>query len=142
MLRAVRIVLTCRPRSGATPAGNVRLTTRHLDADTSDTEDGFALAWTIVRSASGAVAGDATISTQHGAAGASATAGTCSATGATSGTSAGGPLSPLTTRNTAAGASTDAKNTDGLRRSLTSECLPTKCNITVNAGKYSIERQS
>jgi len=120
----------------------VRLTTRHLDADTSDIDDEFALASTIVLSASGTVAGDATISTQHGTAGASTTAGACWATGSTSSPSAGGLLSPVTTRTTAAAASTDAKNTDGLRRSLASECLPTKSNITGNATKYSTERES
>src|ERR1700752_3251658 len=48
MLRAAKIVLTCRPRSSATPTGSsfgaLRLTTRHRDAlDAGAISPGFAL---------------------------------------------------------------------------------------------------
>src|SRR6185312_2251106 len=102
------MVSTCRPCSGATPAESNGGTTRNLDADNV-----LASAGSDVDSIGGA----ATISTQHGEAGA--------ATG-----SASAPMkertSPPAAKNTAAGAIIAARTAGRLRRSLANEWRPTK----------------
>src|SRR5882757_3523204 len=124
ILRAAKMVLTCRPLSGATPTGNVRSTVRHLDAETnwpgaeleldcpSDVTD---------ESATGAAA---TISKQH-----TATVSTTGATLPTTGSAASGWTSAPTAKNTAAGAMTAASSTGDLRRSLANSCRPTDSTV-------------
>ena len=67
----------------------------------------------------------ATISKQHGATAAAAGA-ILPATGFVSRSAANGWTSAPTAKNTAAGPTTAARTTDGLRRSLATECLPTE----------------
>jgi hypothetical protein len=90
----------------------------------------------------GAIGAAATSSTQHAGTGAGAGA-TLGVAGFDSGSAANGWTSAPTAKNTAAGAMTAARATDGFRRSLANECLPTdsrlrgngrKCHEVVTAG--------
>ena len=67
--------LTCSPRSGATPTGNMRSTVRHLDAETNWPGAELELDWPSDVADDSATGAAATISKQHGA--------TVSTTGAT-----------------------------------------------------------
>jgi len=78
------MVLTCRPRSGATPAGSARSTTRHLDAETNWAGMEPVSACPSDGVAEGTLGAAATISTQHGA-----TVFAACATGATAGLGSG-----------------------------------------------------
>ena len=132
MLRATKMVLTCRPRSGATPAGSARsmsrCTTRNLDAEMNRPGTEFMLIGASGGSAQNA-AGAATTSTQHGAT--VAMAGSAARPAATEWTS------PPVASNTAAGPMTAATSTDDVRRLLANSCLPTASTLRSNRGIHS-----
>jgi len=82
----------------------------------------------------GAIGAAATSSTQHGGTGAGAGA-TLGVAGFDSGSAANRWTSAPTAKNTAAGAMTAARATDGFRRSLANECRPTDKQGTRKGGK-------
>jgi len=110
------MVLTCRPRSFATPAGKKRLSTRNLEARSNSP-----LAKPTAPPDISAIGAAATISRQHGA--------TSPTTGLALSRAASGWTSPATAKNTAAGARSAARATDGLRRSRGNSCRPTESTL-------------
>ncbi len=126
MLRAAKMVLTCRPCSGATPTGNKRgisrSTTRHLDGDTWPGAE-ITLDCSLNGADEDAIGAAPTISMQHGA--------TSSTTGSVSPPAASGWTSPPAAKKTAAGAMTAARTADDFhfRRCVTNSCRPTDSTL-------------
>jgi hypothetical protein len=127
ILRAARIVLTCRPRSGATPTdsscGASRLTTRHRDALDADTiSPGPEL--TLDKAHDDGVGAATVICDQHGA--------TSPATESAAPRAATGWALPPTAKSMATGPTTTATTTGDLRRSLANRCRPTASTLRAN----------
>ena len=129
ILRAANIVLTCRPRSGATPTGNVRgasrSTTRHLDAlDAGTVSPGPELMLVCTLDGAHGDGLDATAVTckQHGA--------TSSASESASPRGAIGWALPPRANNTAVGATSPAMTAGDFCRLLANRCRPTDKHLT------------
>ena len=109
--------------------------TRHLEAaETIWAGTGLVLPRPADGAGEGAIGAAATSSTQHGGTGAGAGA-TLGVAGFDSGSAANRWTSAPTAKNTAAGAMTAARATDGFRRSLANECRPTDSRLRGNGRK-------